>query len=90
MTNRLYHDLLDVMQQTYRDQPFVRVSGDLPNISHVRDTNFCDVTARVLGSEGARKIVVFSALDNMIKGASGQALQNMNLMFSLDQTTGLL
>jgi len=82
-------DLLDVLSETYRNQPFVRVSRELPNIKHVRDTNFCDIAVRLAGPEDARKIILFSTLDNMIKGASGQALQNMNLMFRQDPAAGL-
>jgi N-acetyl-gamma-glutamyl-phosphate reductase len=78
--------LFEAFEQAYADEPFIRVRNDLPNVKHVRDTNFCDLTVRLVGG----KVVVFSAIDNMIKGASGQAVQNMNLMFGLDQTTGLL
>ncbi len=79
-------DLFEAFEDAYDDEPFVRVRVDLPNIRHVRDTNFCDVTVRLAGG----KIVVFSAIDNMVKGASGQAVQNMNLMFDQDETAGLL
>jgi len=57
----------------------------LPATKYVSTTNFCDVAART--AKG--KVVLFSALDNVVKGASGQAIQNMNLMFGLDETTGL-
>lgn len=76
----------DVFEQAYDGEPFIRIRNELPNISHVRDTNYCDLSARVAGG----KVIVFAAIDNMVKGASGQAIQNMNLMFSLDQTAGLL
>jgi len=72
-------------EDAYADEPFVRVRSGFPNVLHVRDTNFCDVAARVVGG----KVVVFAAEDNMIKGASGQAVQNMNLMFDIDETAGL-
>lgn len=78
--------LLDVLQAAYANSPFVRVRTDvLPATKHVTGTNFCDVTAHV--AKG--KVILFSALDNMLKGASGQAIQNMNIMFGLDETTGL-
>jgi N-acetyl-gamma-glutamyl-phosphate reductase len=78
--------LLEVYQKAYAAAPFVRVRTDtLPATKDVATTNFCDVTARV--AKG--RVLLFSALDNLIKGASGQAVQNMNLMFGLDQTTGL-
>lgn len=76
----------DVYEQAYGDEPFVRIRNELPNISHVRDTNYCDLSVRVAGG----KVIVFAAIDNMVKGASGQAIQNMNLMFGLPQTAGLL
>ncbi len=75
----------DALEEAYADEPFVRVRAGFPNVKHVTDTNFCDVAARVTGG----KIVVFAAEDNMVKGASGQAIQNMNLMFGLDETLGL-
>lgn len=83
-------DLFTAFENAYADQPFVRVSADFPNVKNVRDTNFCDVTVRLTGPDDSRKVVVISAEDNMIKGASGQAVQNMNLMFSQESTDGLL
>lgn len=87
-------ELTEAYEDTYENQPFIRLCPDYPNVKHVRDTNFCDIHVRLCGpangDTGTRKIVVFSAIDNMIKGASGQAVQNMNLMFDLDPTTGLL
>ena len=73
----------------YGEQHFVRVRQEYVNTKWVRDTNYCDLSARLVGEGPSRKVVVFSAIDNMIKGASGQAVQNMNLMFNLDQTAGL-
>jgi len=79
-------ELLDCLQQAYADAPFVRVRREvLPATKYVSTTNFCDVTARV--AKG--RVVLFSALDNVIKGASGQAIQNMNLMFGYDEACGL-
>lgn len=79
-------DVYAAFAEAYADEPFIRVRTGLPNIAHVCGTNFCDVAARVVGG----KVVLFSAEDNMIKGASGQAVQNMNLMFAVDETAGLL
>jgi len=79
-------EVADCLQAAYADAPFVRVRTDrLPATKDVATTNFCDIAARV--EKG--KVILFSALDNLVKGASGQAVQNMNLMFGLDQTTGL-
>ena len=79
-------ELLAVYKKTYAGEPFVRVRTDtLPATKDTATTNFCDVTARV--AKG--RVILFSALDNLVKGASGQAIQNMNIMYALDETTGL-
>ena len=78
--------LTETLQAAYADKPFVRVRTDvLPATKYVAGTNFCDIAARA--AKGT--VILFSALDNVIKGASGQAIQNMNLMFGLDETAGL-
>jgi N-acetyl-gamma-glutamyl-phosphate reductase len=79
-------DVVATLQLAYADAPFVRVRTDvLPATKYVVHTNFCDVSAAV--AKG--KVILFSALDNLVKGASGQAIQNMNLMFGLAETAGL-
>lgn len=83
-------DLLEAFEDAYSEEAFVRVVPEYPNVKNVRDTNFCDLTVRLVEQNGLSRIVVFSAIDNMIKGASGQAVQNMNAMFGLDETLGLL
>ncbi|MBI1373788.1 MAG: N-acetyl-gamma-glutamyl-phosphate reductase [Phycisphaera sp.] len=80
-------DLFEAFEDAYGDETFVRVRSEMPNVKHVRGTNFCDITVR-LTPRG--KVVVFAAEDNMIKGASGQAVQNMNIMFAQEETAGLL
>ncbi len=70
----------------YRDSFFVRLVKGSPDINWVKTTNFCDLGFATRG----RQLVVFSALDNLVKGASGQAVQNMNLMFGLKEETGLV
>ena len=73
----------------YRDEPFVRVLplGEAANLRHVRMSNYCDISLHVDSRTG--KLIVVSAIDNMVKGAAGQAIQNMNLLLGLDETTGL-
>lgn len=83
-------DLFEALERACAREPFVRVRNELPNVKHVRDTNYCDLTVRLVEAAGGRRVVLFSAIDNMIKGASGQAVQNMNLMFGHDETAGLL
>ena len=87
-------DLFEAYRDAYADEPFVRVrtpDDALPNAKHVAGTNFCDVSVRlVTAANGERRLVAFAAEDNMMKGASGQAVQNMNAVFELPETTGLL
>lgn len=79
-------DLLEAMKQAYHDCPFVRVVEHLPHTRDVIHTNFLDVTVRVVKD----RIVTVSCEDNLIKGASGAAVQNFNLMFGYPETTALL
>jgi N-acetyl-gamma-glutamyl-phosphate reductase len=79
----------DTLAAAYKDAPFVRLTGDaLPEIKHVTHTNFCDVGWKV--DEERRRIVLVAVLDNLIKGAAGSAVQNLNVMLGLDERTGLL
>jgi N-acetyl-gamma-glutamyl-phosphate reductase len=77
-------------RERYRDCPFIRLLGAsrLPELSAVNHSNFCDIGWR-LTAEG-RKAVIFSAIDNLVKGAAGQAVQNFNLMHGFPGTLGLL
>jgi N-acetyl-gamma-glutamyl-phosphate reductase len=82
---------LDAMRSFYSksEAPFVRVLdsvGDVA-ISNVVRSNYCDISVQVV--ERSRQLIIASTLDNLVKGAAGQALQNMNLMFGLDETLGL-
>ncbi len=78
----------DLYQQAYGDEVFVRLVGtSLPEIKHVAHTNFCDIGWRV--DPGGRVILV-SVIDNLLKGASGQAVQNLNVMLGVDERLGLL
>ncbi len=67
------------------DSPFIRIVENSPDINWVKTTNFCDISTHSNG----KQIAVFSAIDNLVKGAAGQAVQNMNLMFGLEETTAL-
>ncbi len=78
--------LLEILRKFYQQEPFVRVVNHLPGTKDVAHTNFCDVTVRVVGS----KAIVISVIDNLIKGASGAAVQNFNLVYGLSETTALL
>ena len=76
--------------QTYGDEPFIRIhaAGSTPNLHHVAHSNFCDIGITV--DEKSGRGVVVSAIDNLGKGAAGQAIQNMNLLLGLPETAGLL
>ncbi len=81
-------DALNVYKETYQNEPFVRVldEGLYPDTRFVRYSNYCDVNLKVF-DDG--RIVLISAIDNLVKGASGQAVQNMNIALGLDETKGL-
>ncbi|MDX1765232.1 MAG: N-acetyl-gamma-glutamyl-phosphate reductase, partial [bacterium] len=81
--------LLDHYKDYYRGETFVRIlpAGTYPNTKNVRGTNICDIGLKV--DSRTRRVIVISAIDNLGKGASGQAVQNMNLMLGLSETTGL-
>jgi N-acetyl-gamma-glutamyl-phosphate reductase len=74
----------------YKDEPFVRLceTGVFPATQFVRGSNFCDIGFKVDSRTG--RIVILAAIDNLVKGAAGQAVQNMNLMCDLPETKGLL
>ena len=72
----------------YAGAPFVRLTGhDLPEIKHVAHTNFCDVGWRLSGPGG--ELVMVACIDNLVKGAAGQAIQNFNVALGFDETAGL-
>lgn len=86
-TTELSEDALRaVFDDYYRDSFFVRLVNGSPDINWVKTTNFCDIGFAVRG----KQIVIFSAIDNLVKGAAGQAVQNMNMMFGLEENTGLM
>lgn len=77
------------LEAFYHDKPFVRLlaAGRFPDTLHVRGTNFCDISWVM--DPGSGRLILMSVIDNLVKGAAGQAVQNMNLMFGLDETAGL-
>lgn len=82
-------NVLALYQDFYRDAPFVRVlsAGRLPNVRNVRGANFCDIGVAV--DPRTNRAIIVSAIDNLVKGASGQAIQNMNMMAGFPETDGL-
>jgi N-acetyl-gamma-glutamyl-phosphate reductase len=87
---RTADDLLEVYEERYATEPFVRlyVPGSLPDLRGVARTNFCDIGVTFDGRTG--RAVVVAAIDNLVKGAAGQAVQNMNLMLGFEETEALL
>jgi N-acetyl-gamma-glutamyl-phosphate reductase len=80
-------DVSEIYRDFYHDKPFIRLIKGIPMLGGVRGSNFCDIGFEI--EKNSDRIVVISAIDNLVKGASGQAIQNMNLMFGLPETTGL-
>lgn len=82
-------DLRKALARTYAGSPFVRVveDGVIPATQHVRGSNFCYIG--VFADRLPGRAIVISAIDNLVKGSAGQALQNFNLMYGFDETTGL-
>ena len=82
-------DVHNCLKNAYSDHAFIRLCPDqrLPDTLHVKGTNFCDIGIRL--DERNHRLILISAIDNLVKGASGQAVQNMNIMLGLDEATGL-
>src|SRR5579885_2348133 len=82
--------LLAIYEQRYASEPFIRIfnPGHAPDLRGVARTNFCDLGLTLDAKTG--RAVVVSAIDNLVKGAAGQAIQNMNLMLGIPETEGLL
>jgi N-acetyl-gamma-glutamyl-phosphate reductase len=78
--------VLQTIRDFYADEPFVRVVDHFPGTKDSLGTNFCDITARVVRG----RVLCFSCLDNLIKGASGAAVQNFNLMYGYPESTALM
>ena len=99
MLTTIYADILgdlspdavhDLLVSYYNDKPFVRIMspGKWPDTLHVRGSNYTDIGFQV--DKRANRLILISAIDNLVKGASGQAVQNMNIMQGLSETSGLL
>lgn len=81
--------IIGIYKKFYKNEPFVRIfDEEVPTLTGVRGSNFCDIGGFEVDRHG--RLVVVSAIDNLVKGASGQAVQNMNLMAGFDETEALL
>jgi len=81
--------LRELFIEAYRNEPFVRLlpAGQIATITHSNHTNFCTLSIHYVAD--VQQAIICASIDNLIKGASGQAVQNMNLMFGIEETTGL-
>lgn len=82
-------DLIETLKQFYQSSHFIRIydEGEFPSISCVKGSNYCDIG--VVSSPEKKAAIIVCAIDNLVKGAAGQAVQNMNIMMELPETTGL-
>jgi len=80
--------IMNAFKHNYSSAPFIRFIGtEIPEMKNVVNTNFCDIGFRIYENG---TLVLFSTIDNLVKGAAGQAIQNMNIVFGFQQTEGLL
>jgi N-acetyl-gamma-glutamyl-phosphate reductase len=80
-------DLQELFEDRYWPEPFVELSPTPPGVREVRETNFCRLS--VHRDDRTGRIILFSAIDNLWKGAASQAVQNLNLMFGLSEGEGI-
>jgi len=90
LSSATQQEIEDKYRAFYASEPFVRIlpSSVIPSVNSIAGTNFCDIAIRV--DEHTNRLVVVSMIDNLVKGASGQAVQNMNIILGLDETAGLM
>ncbi|MBU3159418.1 N-acetyl-gamma-glutamyl-phosphate reductase [Clostridium frigoris] len=81
------HDVISLYRDFYKDEYFVKIIDGLPETRWVRGSNICHIGIRV--DKRTNRVIIISAIDNLVKGSAGQAVQNMNIMFGIPETTGL-
>jgi len=81
-------DVENSLKSKYSQKPFIRICSNLPNVSNVQGTNYCDIGFTI--DKRKKQLILVSVIDNLVKGAAGQAIQNMNIMLGINETTGLL
>lgn len=83
-------NIINLYEKYYDNEFFIRImpEGQFPNISQVKGSNFCDIGLKL--DERTGRLIIVTAIDNLVKGASGQAVQNMNIMLGIPETTGLI
>jgi len=80
-------EVIDIYCAAYEGEPFVRITGYPPHTKQTRGSNYCCIHPVV--DQRTERLVVIAAIDNLVKGAAGQAVQNMNIMLGLPETEGL-
>lgn len=80
-------EIYELYKKEYGKEYFIRILEELPQTRWVKGTNFCDIALRV--DKRTNRVIVVSAIDNMVKGAAGQAIQNMNILFNIEENKGL-
>ncbi len=83
------NDIRDCLNNFYAHNPFIRIysENNFPDTQNVRGTNFCDIGLKT--DPSGQNLILISAIDNLVKGAAGQAVQNLNIMYGMDETSGL-
>ena len=80
-------EIKKIFLEKYKDEKFIRIKDNLPETRWVKGSNYCDISVRV--DKRTKTVIVISAIDNLMKGAAGQAIQNMNLMFGFEETKSI-
>ena len=88
-TEKTFDEIYSAYQEAYKNEKFVRLQpkGSFANIKNVRCSNYCDISLHF--DEHTKTLIITSAIDNMVKGAAGQAIQNMNIRFGFDESEGI-
>ena len=86
-----FNKTLNIYRDFYKDSPFVKIcdQNEFPKVSDVVFTNNCKISLHNVGDDNSTNLIIFTVIDNLVKGASGQAIQNMNIMFNFDEKLGL-
>ncbi|MEG0314447.1 MAG: N-acetyl-gamma-glutamyl-phosphate reductase [Erysipelotrichaceae bacterium] len=87
--NKTVGELITLYKEMYKDEPFIRImdEGNVANLKNVKYSNFCDIS--IHDDPRTKRIIIVAAIDNMVKGAAGQAIQNLNIMMNWTETMGL-
>ncbi|OGT23425.1 MAG: N-acetyl-gamma-glutamyl-phosphate reductase [Gammaproteobacteria bacterium RIFCSPHIGHO2_12_38_15] len=80
-------EIYKIYKEIYHKEPFIRLCDHIPQVKHVKGSNFCDIGIQI--DARTQRLIVVSVIDNLIKGAAGQAIQNMNLMYQFPENFGL-